>query len=57
MIRLLVVFNQSIYALHVLIYKLPIEAELLLSNRVSSCPERFTKFLLLVRWLEALGPL
>ena len=57
MIRLLVVFNQSIYALHVLIYKLPIEAELLLSNRVSSCPERFTKLLLFVCWLEALGPL
>ena len=57
MIRLLVVFNQYIYALHVLIDKLPIKAELLLSNRVSSCPERFTKLLLLVRRLESLGPL
>ena len=57
MIRLLVVFNQCIYALHVLIDKLPIEAELLLSNCISSCPERFTKLLFLVCWLEALGPL
>ena len=57
MIRLLVIFNQYIHALHILINELTVEAEQLLSDRVSSCPERFTKFFLLVRRFEALRPL